>query len=250
LSYFLNRRVVTQQQAYEEPKTNSLSQTSLNLVDGGTIQVLAGHQYNLQCVVPEVSTTPPPVTPTQSPVEKEPPITDFKVNSDREYKWVYRPQVGDKYYTDSDYVLTTLPPRVTDGDYWMLMTPNKDKSNKLDNLISFKIKHGRVYVQMEYHLKNQGTKAPSWIETTMGVNRSGIKYDYCVPEFRESMCCGVSNPSGPLTLIPGPTIVGQQPDSFFVFGGNRAEGSSDTGENYIIFLTDFSPLPIEIVPMQ
>jgi hypothetical protein len=121
-------------------------------------------------------------------------------------------EVGDAYYIDRTYTLTSIPAFLRDG-IW-IMTANADKSNSSNSYLSFTVdRNVTIYVAYD----SRATSLPNWMGgftdtgETLGVTDSGSSLHL----YRKNY------PEGVVTL-----------------GGNRAAGASGASSNYLVIIVE------------
>jgi hypothetical protein len=121
-------------------------------------------------------------------------------------------EVGDTYYVDEEYTLTSIPPEL-DGGIW-IMTANSEYSNAQDNYISFSVdRNVEVYVGYDHG----ATAPPDWLENNFNPT-SGV--------------IGVTD--------PGTSVLDLYKAAFgpgtITLGGNLAEGASGASSSYVVIV--------------
>jgi hypothetical protein len=122
--------------------------------------------------------------------------------------------VGDEYYLDRIYTLTSIPPELDAGTEDWIKTANSDKSNTTSsNFLQFTISQGStVYVAYD----SRATSLPTWLSTNFTLT---------------SLTIGVSDEMGLFNVykkdFPAGTIS---------LGGNLAAPAAGAGSNYIVIV--------------
>jgi lysophospholipase L1-like esterase len=135
--------------------------------------------------------------------------------------------VGDEYYIDRTYTLTSIPSEIdTRTDEW-IMTGNNDKGSTSDTFLEFEIEQDSI-VYIGYD--SRSTSLPDWL----------------VNDFNPtSLTIGVSEAMDHFNVYAQVFTAGT-----FSLGGNRADGSAGAGSMYIVVVVPACPGTVSITSPQ
>jgi len=127
-------------------------------------------------------------------------------------------QVGNRYYLDRVYTLTSIPPGLALGGEEWIMTRNGDKGNTSDSFLEFTIEQDCiVYVAYD----RRATFLPSWlankfVQTSLSISVADAAMDR-FGVFKKSFSAGTVS-----------------------LGGNLSSGAAGAGSNYVVIVQPYS----------
>ena len=121
--------------------------------------------------------------------------------------------VGNQYYKDRTYTLTSIPSELTGENIIWIMTYNDDKNNTSPSFLQFNIpQSSTVYVAYD----SRASSLPKWLQNNFG--SAGFQI-------------GVSESMGHFNVYKKSFSAGS-----VVLGGNMADGASGASSNYIVIV--------------
>jgi hypothetical protein len=122
--------------------------------------------------------------------------------------------LGDEYYLDRTYILTSIPPELATGAEQWIKTANDDKRNtNSSNFLQFTISQdSTVYVAYD----SRATSLPNWLSANFTLT---------------SLTIGVSDEMGLFNVYKK-----DFPAGMISLGGNHAAPAAGVGSNYIVIV--------------